>query len=43
MKYGLKEHKSLKFVKVEKTKVRAICDWPGCNWLIYGSKTSSSE
>ncbi|CAD6248408.1 unnamed protein product [Miscanthus lutarioriparius] len=44
VKYGLKAHKSLKFVKDEKTKVRAICDWPaGCNWLIYGSKTTRSQ
>lgn len=43
VKYGLRTHKSLKFSKDEKDKVRAICDWPGCNWLIYGSKTSRSK
>ncbi|CAA0818600.1 Unknown protein [Striga hermonthica] len=43
VKYGLKAHKSLHFVKDEKSKVRAICDWPGCNWMIYGSKTTRSK
>jgi len=43
VKYGLKAHKSLQFVKDEKTKVRAVCDWASCNWLIYGSKTSRSD
>jgi hypothetical protein len=43
VKYGLKAHKSLHFVKDEETKVRAICDWRGCSWMIYGSKTTSSK
>jgi hypothetical protein len=43
VKYGLKAHKSLKFVTDEKTKVRAVCDWQGCKWLIYGSITTRSK
>jgi hypothetical protein len=40
VKYGLKAHRSVKFVKDEKTKVRVVCDWKGCQWLIYGSITT---
>ena len=43
IKYGLKTHRHLNFIKDEKTRVRAICTWTSCNWLIYGSKTSRSE
>jgi hypothetical protein len=43
IKYGLKTHRHLNFTKDEKTRVRAICTWTSCNWLIYGSKTSRSE
>ena len=43
VKYGLKTHHHLKFVKDEEKKVRAVCTWPGCKWLIYGSITSRSE
>jgi hypothetical protein len=43
IKYGLKTHRHLNFIKDEKLKVRANCSWEGCNWLIYGSKTSRSE
>jgi len=43
VKYGLKTHRHLNFIKDEKSKVRATCSWEGCNWLIYGSKTSRSE
>jgi len=43
VKYGLKTHRHLNFIKDEKSKVRAICSWEGCNWLIYGSKTNRSE
>jgi hypothetical protein len=42
VRYGMKAHKSLKFVQNKKSKVRAICDWPGCQWLIYGSETTRS-
>jgi hypothetical protein len=42
VRYGMKAHKSLKFVQDKKSKVRAICDWPGCQWLIYGSETTRS-
>ncbi|WVZ79281.1 hypothetical protein U9M48_026882 [Paspalum notatum var. saurae] len=40
VKYGLKTRRQLLFVKDEANKVRATCSWKGCNWLIYGSKTS---
>lgn len=43
VKYGLKAHKSLKFDIDEKLRVRAKCDWIGCNWMIYGSKTTRSQ
>ncbi|XP_066365323.1 uncharacterized protein [Miscanthus floridulus] len=43
VKYGLKTHRHLNFIKDEKSKVRATCSWEGCNWLIYGSKTNRSE
>ena len=43
VKYGLKAHKSLKFVKDEKCRVKAICDWQGCEWQIYGSLTTRSK
>jgi hypothetical protein len=43
VKYGLKAHRSLRFPKDEKTKVRAECDWPGCQWSIYGSITTRSK
>ncbi|CAO2036270.1 unnamed protein product [Urochloa humidicola] len=43
IKYGLKTHRHLNFIKDEKSKVRATCSWEGCNWLIYGSKTNRSE
>lgn len=43
VKYGLRTHRHNQFTKDEKNKVRAICSWPGCQWLIYGSKTSRSE
>ena len=43
IKYGLKTHRHLNFIKDEKARVRAICTWTSCNWLIYGSKTSRSE
>ena len=43
VRYGLTTHRHLLFPKDEKNKVRAICSWKGCKWLIYGSKTSRSE
>lgn len=43
VKYGLKAHKHLHFQKDEKNRVRANCSWPGCKWLIYGSKTTRSD
>lgn len=43
VKYGQRAHKSLKFPKDEKDKVKATCYWFGCNWMIYGSKTSRSR
>jgi len=43
IKYGLITHRHLLFPKDEKNKVRAVCSWKGCKWLIYGSKTSRSE
>lgn len=43
VKYGIKSHKHIVFMKDEKNRVRAACSWPGCKWLIYGSKTSRSE
>ncbi|WVZ64352.1 LOW QUALITY PROTEIN: hypothetical protein U9M48_013885 [Paspalum notatum var. saurae] len=43
VKYRLKTHRHIVFVKDEKNKVRANCSWAGCKWLIYGSKTSISE
>ncbi|KAF8687404.1 hypothetical protein HU200_043094 [Digitaria exilis] len=43
IKYGLTTHRHLKFPKDEKNRVRVNCSWPGCKWLIYGSKTSRSE
>jgi len=43
VKYGLKTHRHLRFLKDEKDRVRAVCTWPGCKWLIYGSITSRSE
>ena len=43
VKYGIATHKHIKFVKDEKKKVRAMCTWKGCKWLIYGSITSRSD
>jgi hypothetical protein len=43
LKYGLKTHKQLIFVRDEKKIVRAPCSWPRLKWLICGSKTSWSE
>lgn len=43
VKYGLKTHRYIIFAKDEKNRVRARCSWEGCNWLIYGSKTTRSE
>jgi len=43
VKYGMNTHRHILFPKDEKNRVKAICSWPGCNWLIYGSKTSRSE
>lgn len=43
IKYGLTTHRHLLFPKDEKDRVRAKCSWPGCKWLIYGSKTTRSE
>lgn len=43
VKYGLKTHRHLRFLKDEKDRVRVVCTWPGCKWLIYGSITSRSE
>jgi hypothetical protein len=43
VKYGLKTHRHLRFEKDEEKRVRAVCTWPGCKWLIYGSITSRSE
>nr|ABF95707.1 transposon protein, putative, Mutator sub-class [Oryza sativa Japonica Group] len=43
VKYGLTTHRHIIFPKDERDKVRATCSWPGCKWLIYGSKTSKSE
>jgi hypothetical protein len=43
VKYGLSTHRHLLFPKDEKNKVKAICSWKGCNWVIYGSQTTSSE
>jgi hypothetical protein len=31
IKYGLKTHRHLNFIKDEKSNVRAICSWEGCN------------
>ena len=43
VKYGIATHKHIKFVKDEKKKVRAMCSWKGCKWLIYDSITSKSN
>ena len=43
VKYGLTTHRHIIFPKDERDKVTATCSWPGCKWLIYGSKTSKSE
>jgi hypothetical protein len=43
VKYGLSTHRHLLFPKDEKNKVKAICSWKGCNWVIYGSQTTRSE
>ena len=43
VKYGLTTHRHILFPTDEKNRVRAKCSWPGCKWLIYGSKTSRSE
>jgi hypothetical protein len=43
VKYGLRTHRHILFPKDEKNRVRAICSWLGCKWLIYGSKISRSE
>jgi hypothetical protein len=43
VKYGLRTNRHILFPKDEKNRVRAICSWEGCKWLIYGSKTSRSE
>jgi hypothetical protein len=43
LKYGLKTHRHLRFLKVEKDRIRAVCTWLGCNWLMYGSITSRFE
>jgi hypothetical protein len=43
VKYGLTTHRHLLFPKDEKNKVKAVCSWKGCNWLIYGSKTTRSD
>jgi hypothetical protein len=43
VKYGLKTHRHLRFEKDEEKRVRVVCTWPGCKWLIYGSITSISE
>jgi hypothetical protein len=43
VKYGLRTHRHILFPKDEKNIVREICSWPGCKWLIYGSKKSRSE
>jgi len=43
VKYGLKAHRSLRFPKDEKNKVRAVCDWKGCQWFTYGSITTRSK
>ena len=43
VKYGLRTHRHLLFPKDEKNRVKVVCSWKGCKWLIYGSKTSRSE
>jgi len=43
VKYGIKAHRSLRFPIDEKNKVRAECDWQGCQWFIYGSITTRSK
>jgi hypothetical protein len=35
--YGLKNFHHLLFPKDERTRVKAKCSWPTCNWSIYGS------
>ncbi|WVZ75505.1 hypothetical protein U9M48_023551 [Paspalum notatum var. saurae] len=43
VKYGVKNHKHILFVKDEKNRVRATCSWKGCKWMIYGSLTTRSD
>jgi hypothetical protein len=40
IKYGLKTHRNIQFIKSEDHRVRAKCAWPGCPWLIYGALSS---
>jgi hypothetical protein len=43
VKSRLETHHHLIFDKDEEKRVRALCTWPGCKWLIYGSITTRSK
>jgi hypothetical protein len=42
-RYGLVTKRSIRFTKSESDRVRAICGWPGCPWLLYAAKRSKTS
>ncbi|KAI5003524.1 hypothetical protein ZWY2020_030684 [Hordeum vulgare] len=42
-RYGLVTKRSILFMKSESDRVRAKCGWPGCPWLIYAAKRSTTS
>jgi len=42
-RYALKMKINIRYVKNEKKRIRAICRWKGCPWLLYASHNSRSD
>ena len=42
-RYALKMKINIRYVKNEKKRIRAVCRWKGCPWLLYASHNSRSD
>ena len=42
-RYALKMKINIRYVKNEQKRIRAVCRWKGCPWLLYASHNSRSD
>lgn len=42
-RYALKKKINIRYVKNEQKRIRAVCRWKGCPWLLYASHNSRSD